>query len=431
MPTVKIKYIPHKAQLPFHKDRYKVRNRGLIGGGGSGKTEAGVFEAFGWCIDNPGCTGSIFAPTYRMIKRFILPKMEKLLDVTELDNSPFVYNFHKGDMHLVLNTYTLDGEHRPSDIWMVGLDQPESAEGMNLDWGYLDEGRLVPKFETARMSIQRRLRGSGRAVPLDEHVPLNATGFWVTTTPNHPGSDLHSFFENPHTRNPESKVYRVTLDDNRDNLDDAFIKEMKRTHTGGLYDRFVMGRFATVSIGAFEFDYAVHVQEFDERYNPDAIKLIIYGVDFGWTNAATILAIAIDGDGRAFVLDEFYKTRTSEEELIEEAKELRDEYGQGRLYCDRSEPRTIHKLRKAGLKAYPDKSKRDDGIREVGGRFKDAGDGIRRIYINRRCVNLISELQTYDPDKKVNDHATDGVRYGLMGYRPPKTIQVSTARIRK
>ena len=30
-------------------------------------------------------------------------------------------------------------------------------------------------------------------------------------------------------------------------------------------------------------------------------------------------------------------------------------------------------------------------------------------------MNLIDEVQTYDPDKKVRDHATDGTRYGLMG----------------
>jgi len=39
-----LNYLPHNAQIPFHKDRYKIRNRGLIGGGGTGKTEAGAWE---------------------------------------------------------------------------------------------------------------------------------------------------------------------------------------------------------------------------------------------------------------------------------------------------------------------------------------------------------------------------------------------------
>ena len=431
MPTVKIQYQPHKGQLAFHLDRYKVRNRGLIGGGGTGKTEAGASEAIGWSFENPGCVGSIFAPTYKMLKRFTIPKLQKLLGVTTLEHSPFILNYQKTDMKIELRTYTLTGELRPSTIWMVGVDNPESAEGMNLDWAWMDEARLIPKFEEARQSVQRRLRGSTLGVPLDEHVPSNVQGFWVTTTPDGPGSELHNFFENPHTRNTESKVYRMSLYDNQKNLPSEFVKEMEQTHTGGLFERFVMGRFATVTLGAFEFDYAVHVEGFNQYYNKENIRAIIAGVDFGWTNPACILPIAVDGDGRAYVLDEFYKSQTSEEQLTKEAIAFIEEYGRGRFFCDSSEPRTINEFRKSKIQAYPNKTKRDDGIREVGGRFKLAGDGRPRLYISPKCVNLIAELQTYDPDKKVNDHATDALRYGLMGYSPPKQIQASTAKVKK
>ncbi len=69
-----VDYYPHGGQLPFHLDRYKVRNRGLIAGTSTGKTEAGAFEAIGWCVDNPGCVGGVFAPTFKMIKRNVIPK---------------------------------------------------------------------------------------------------------------------------------------------------------------------------------------------------------------------------------------------------------------------------------------------------------------------------------------------------------------------
>ena len=284
-PGVFVDYFPHKGQLPFHKDRYRVRNRGLIGGGSSGKTEAGVFEAIGWCVDNPGCIGGIFAPTFKMIKRNVIPKFEKLLGVSELEMSPFVRRFQKTDMMIEFNTFTKNHRGRPSKLWLVGLERPESAEGMNLDFGWLDEAGLVPKLEPARRSIMRRLRGSGMALPFDKKfVPAKAVGMWMTTTPPQAGlsSDLYYFFEHPKRRNPESKVYRMSLYDNAENLPPGFVEEMARTHTGALGKRFIEGLFVDMGAGAFAFDYSVHVEKFWEPHL-DGCK-VVYGVDFGWTN---------------------------------------------------------------------------------------------------------------------------------------------------
>lgn len=101
--------------------------------------------------------------------------------------------------------------------------------------------------------------------------------------------------------------------------------------------------------------------------------------------------------------------------LISEAKLMREKWGEGPLYCDRSEPQTIDAFRKAGLRAYPDKSKREDGIHELGGRFIVQKDKRPRIYVNSKCVNWIHEVMVYDADVKENDHAMDATRYALMG----------------
>ena len=44
-------------------------------------------------------------------------------------------------------------------------------------------------------------------------------------------------------------------------------------------------------------------------------------------------------------------------------------YGQGKIVCDRSAPGTIELIRQAGLNAVANESKREDAIRELGGRF--------------------------------------------------------------
>jgi hypothetical protein len=142
---------------------------------------------------------------------------------------------------------------------------------------------------------------------------------------------------------------------------------------------------------------------------------MVYGVDWGWSNPACILAIGLDGDDRAYVLEEFYQRRASLETIIKAAEELQERWGAGKFVCDRSEPRSIEEFRRAGLNAVPDGSKREEGVRELGGRFQAAGDGRPRIYVHRSCVNFISEVQVYDETKKEFDHAIDACRYGLTG----------------
>jgi len=222
-----------------------------------------------------------------------------------------------------------------------------------------------------------------------------------------------------------SKVYRWTIDDNI-YLTKAYRDEVKRAHSGGMYERFVKGKFAPVALGSFEFDYTVHVLGHVE---PERIKHVVYGVDFGWTNPSAIICVGFDGDGRAYVLDEFYQNRVHVETLAEEAKEMIVAYGEGPFLCDRSEPRTIREMQLANVQARADDGKRDEGIREIGGRLKIQEDKKPRLYVKSNCVNLISELQIFDQAKKENDHAVDALRYALCGEGGGE-IQVLTGKVK-
>ncbi len=398
MTTLEIPYSPPAAQLPIHADRYRVLHRAIIAGTGSGKTEAGVFEDISWCLLHHGVTGFAFEPSYHMVKTILIPKLQRFLGPT-IESNPLVRKFNRSDFRLDFET--------GSTLWLGSLDRPESAEGPSLDFVHVDEARLVPDLDTAIKVIQRRLRGSGGGHPI---------GAWWTTTPDQPGSVLHKFLEDPRTRNQLSRVYRMSLYDNRVNLPPDYISQIEQGHTGGLAERFIYGRFAAVAEGAFGFDASKHVVD---EVDLDRIRVWVYGVDFGWTNPAAIVAVGFDGDGRAYAVDEFYKSMATEEELIAGAKEYAAGYGQGLLVCDPSEPQTIEKLRRAGLRAQGNKSKRDDGIRDIGSRLQLQG-GRYRLYVHRRCVNLISELQTYNPEKKERDHAVDALRYALSTEASPE-----------
>lgn len=246
MENLKINYVPHKAQQPFHKGRHQHKFRLLCGGTGSGKTFAGVVEDVYWCVKNDGIVGYIFEPTYPMVKRILIPTLETLLGFP-LESSPLIDNFNRGDMRLTF----VNG----STLWMGSLDNPERAEGPNIDFIHVDEARLIRNFDKAWRVIQRRLRGSGGGHPI---------GAWVTTTPDHPGSPLHQFFEG-RDRDPDSHIYRMSLMDNI-HLDQSYIESVKRAHTGGLYKRFIEGLFADIAGGSFEFDYTIHVHDFERLF---------------------------------------------------------------------------------------------------------------------------------------------------------------------
>jgi PBSX family phage terminase large subunit len=388
-----VPYVPHSKQEPFHSDRYRYKFRLISGGTGSGKTVAGVWEMLSYLLDdNPGAVGYIFEPTYRLVRRILIPTLERLLGYP-IESNFVVQNYSKTDNRIDFRN--------GSKLWFGGLEDPEMAEGPNIDVIQVDEARLVRHFDVAWRVVQRRIRGS---------VPGKyPTGAYVTTTPNAPKSFLHGFFEDPKQRDPESHVYRMSIYDNP-HLTQDYIKGVERGHTGGRGERFLYGRFAAVGGGIIPFDSTVH--ELTSIIHT-MLKEVIYGVDFGYTNPACILAVGFDGDGRAYVLEEFYEKEMSHDQLVTEAKDMCSRHGRGRFYCDRSEPETIEMFNSHGLRAEGSKAKRDEGIREMAGRFAVAGDGRPRIYILSECVNLIAELMEYDPKVKEYDHAVDALRYAL------------------
>jgi len=124
--------------------------------------------------DNAGAEGYIFEPTYRMVRRILIPTLESLLGYP-IDANYLVQNY--------LRTENRIDFRNGSRLWFGGLEDPEMAEGPNIDFVMVDEARLVRHFDVAWRVIQRRIRGS---VP-DKYK----TGAYVTTTPDAPGSVLH------------------------------------------------------------------------------------------------------------------------------------------------------------------------------------------------------------------------------------------------
>ena len=335
-----------------------------------------------------------------MVRRILVPTLEsRYLLRKPIESNPVVTDFRRGDNCIEF----IDDQV----LWFGSLEEPEMAEGPNIDVIHVDEAQYIRRFSESWDVILRRLRGSGRTAK-------DVSCAFVTTTPPPllPGDRLYEFFEDPQTRNPYSQVYRWGLFDNP-HLPEEYKRDIEATHHGSLAKRFIQGLFAPAGTGSFDYDPQIH--EIKE-VRKDWLRSICYGVDFGWTNPSAIIAVGWDADDRAYILDEFYQNRTQPEVLITELKLMQETWGSGPVYCDRSEPQQIDAMRHAGLMAKPDDSKREDGIHELGGRFILRGDGKPRIYVHSHCVNWIHEVMVYDADKKENDHAMDATRYAIMNH---------------
>ena len=146
-------------------------------------------------------------------------------------------------------------------------------------------------------------------------------------------------------------MYQWSIFDNP-HLPENYLESMKRAHTGKLGARFLYGLFVEIGQGSFNFDSTVHVSD----QFPTEFRELVYGVDFGWTNPSCMVVVGIDGDGRAYVIDELYQSRIREEDLFREGLSFVNTYGDGDFFCDRSEPRTIEEMLRVGLNAKPDRS---------------------------------------------------------------------------
>ncbi len=243
-----VSYVPHAAQVDFHDDRFTYHFRAMFAGTGAGKTYMGAQEALSLAWAMKGSVGLICEPTYKKISEVVIPTFKQILGK---DYNTIITRHDKSKSYLDI----CNG----SRIWMIGLDKPEAAEGMNIDWAWIDEGRLVPKLKEAMASVMRRLRGTGMWTDHpDEPVPAGWTCMYVTTTPDYPGSVLNKFFEGK-DKLVGSHVYRMSLMDNP-TLPDHYKDNIKNIHKGGSYDRFVLGKFAAAGGAAFEYDYTARFE---------------------------------------------------------------------------------------------------------------------------------------------------------------------------
>ncbi len=384
MPALTFDLYPAQDDFVQCRDRFTA----FIGGIGSGKSHAGVVKAI-LAASERVTLGMVTAPTYPMLRDATL---RMFLDLA----GPLIKDFHKSEMMATM----VNG----SEVLFRSADNPDRLRGPNLHWWAGDEGALYGKDVWPIMI--GRLRAGGRA----GHA-------WVTTTPK----GRNWLYE----RQNEITIFRARTRDNPF-LDTAFIASLEASYSGAFARQELEGEFVTFEGLVYEdFDRGRHAVTHSGPW-----ARVVAGMDEGYTNPAVILPIGVDNDGRAHVLGEFYRRRVLQGDVVAEAARLRDAHGIDTFYVDPSAAGLIAEMRSVGLPVQEANNAVTTGIQVVKGRFVTQGDGRPRLTVDPSCVNLMAEFESYvwregragikDEPEKVNDHAMDALRYGLMGLEVPE-----------
>ena len=377
-------------ELELHARQYEfvchpARRLAFVGGIGSGKTIAGVARALAFAGEKR-CLGVVLAPTYSMLRDATLRTFMEL-------GEGLIEDFNKGEMVARLRN--------GSEVLFRNADDPGKRRGPNLRWAYLDEAALSgPDIWPVLLGRLRQFGEPGHA--------------WLTTTPKGRNWVWQRFVQE---QMADHAVIRARTHDNP-YLMPEFVQGLEREYRGAFAAQELHGEFVAFEGLVYdEFRREIHVWQGDL---PQFARIVM-GMDWGYTNPAVVLVVGIDGDGRMFVVDEYYRRGVALDGHVAAAVAMRDRWGCNEAYCDPSEPEHIDKMREAGIAAWPAENAVIAGIQQVKSRLAIAGDGMARLYITESCPYTLSELESYawairkgervDQPEKSNDHAMDTMRY--------------------
>lgn len=404
---VEIPYYPHGGQLKFHNSDKKFR--AIISGVAFGKTAAGANEMLKMAFQHPESLHCIIAPNAKIMKNATLPEIwkfgRKLISYErKTDNVLFLINGAK------IVCVTADNQRHVDRL-----------RGMTIGSFWADEAALLLK--SVWDVILARLRS--------QKGPLKGV---ITTTPR--GYNwLYWYFvkkRDPQTRKKlhnadQFEWFGGTTHDNP-YTPEEFKQTLEDSYTGMFREQEIYGKFVGFEGQVYNnFDINKHIIK---KEDVPELSEYIFGVDWGFTNPMAAVIIGFDSDGRAYILEEFYKKKVQVEDVIKWVKRKHEVYNFSRGYGDPSEPQFIQKFNRSQLPMSQADNQVLPGINRVYDMLSVREDGRPRLYVVNTCEWTIDEFNMYrykevregmsqkEEPLKVQDHLMDAVRYALKSHTP-------------
>ncbi len=422
----RLKYAPVPSQKRFHKST--ARFKGFSGPVGSGKSLALCHEAIRLAHDNPGRTGLIGAPTYPM-----LHDATRAAFLEILESNGVKYKLHK-------STNTLYFEETRSRVLFRSLDEYERLRGTNLAWFGVDELTYCP--EEAWIRLEARLRDP-------EASRLCGFGVW---TPK--GFDwVYRRFKAEPVEGYE--LIEAKPFENRRLLEQVpdFYDRLKASYDERFFQQEVLGQYLNLTSG--QVYYAFDRKANTGRFEVDPKRTLVWSWDFNLNPMCSV--VCQEQDENTVVLDEIVIETSSTPEVCEE---FLARFGKHRarieIYGDASGShgqtatgRSDYDLIREFFRRHPEldavvraenaNPPVRDRVNVVNGRLRNA-QGDRRLFVDRRCGELIKDLEqvSYKPgtcqiDKDKDPrrtHLSDALGYYLWArFRPGAQVGEQTRRL--
>ncbi len=389
-------YRPHPGQQAVLLS--EARFTAAVAGTGGGKTATGPLWLMQEMVRHPKDRWMVLAPTYKVMKRETLRTFQQMF-------RGLGGQFNKTDM-----LYTVDGH----EIYFLSADNPDTIEAGQFRGVWMDEaGQMVWDVWVV---VQARLGyHMGRAL--------------ITTTP-YAVNWLKKQFVDLFTAGDPDYYVKVWSSIDNPSYPRAEYERARRTLPTALFQRRYDARFTQLEgciFSDFDFDYNVRPCRYD------ADRMLIVGSDFNVDPMAWVLCHR-HGD-RLEVFDEVFLRQTTTRRTLDV---LSAGYGQhrggfefygdatGRARNTRASESDYQQIlgdeRFIGLGRtvhYPASNPaRADRFAATNGMLCSAS-GERRLHVDPKCTNLISDLETRyyrmgtsEPaDSGDLGHATDALGY--------------------
>lgn len=314
----------------------------------------------------------------------------------------------------------------------AGQDYPTKIGSTQFGWVFPDETLELEKGDWDMLSTRLNYMIPRYTKEQNDRIPRQIFG---ATNPDAPNHWLYKFFfECTEEQKKEREVYLMTPYDNP-YLPKNYIKYLEQTLTGARRQRLLFGKWVQAEGTIYEsFDFSKHLVDASKFLPIKDYKAIYFGADSNFPLPRAAVLAGIRGDGYVDILDEFYQENAHVEDLIEWLVKWQKQrewtlYG----YHDPSNPTAIDKInRTQGISCEKADNEVIEGISEVERHLSN-----NLIRINKTCVNMIREFQSYrwkkkgeEPVKK-DDHLMDALRYLLQSIRTIPSLKVVGARIFK
>jgi phage terminase large subunit len=384
----------------------------LYGGAGSGKSES-ICQELVWRLFNEDFVyilivrrsgPSLTASTYDMVRRIVRE-----------------FGFVEGvDFDINKTEKTIRTRDTHSVMLFKPLDDYEKLKSLNLNYIYLEEATEVTHEDFAQLTFRARNRNrKGYAnqviISFNPVSPYHWTKLKIV--------DKADIIErSDYTRRDENGDYVVNTIYNSKTpyiavqhstyLDNPFVEygqtiDNYKENDDSLFQIYGLGEFIQMKNLIYT------------RYNiVPSMPLrppTVMGLDFGWHRTALEAIWHDEQTYELYIKDIIYEEKLTTADIMHKLDELPPSWRFVSIYADSADPDRIEEMQRHGYPVEPAKKDVRAGI-----------DVVKRFYlhIDENSIGILKELPTYkwkekggailDEPVKINDHALDGVRYGVF-----------------